>query len=445
MNMDELKKALTTRGLTLIAIGACIGSGIFLTPADSAKNLPHHGFILLTWALGGLVSYFGAMTFSELGSIYPKEGGVYVYLKNAYGELTGFLYGWIILLIVNTGALAALGMALAGYISFFAPVSEGMKAGIAIAVIWGLTVVNIFGVNISQGFAGIFTGLKLLAIFVIIVIGLHFLPGAYPGFSLNPLDNVPAHPATGMLLTFVGVFWSMGGWHHATYVAGEAIDPARTVPRAMLYGTMAVTIVYLLVILACMSVLSLPQMAASDKLAGDAMGAVFHWGGKMVSVMITVSIFGTIGIYTMTAPRIYYAMARDGIFFGFLSHISPRYRTPYKAMLFQAGWATVLILLWGSFSKLITFVTFMDIVFMALATATIFIYRKRKITHSGYRLKLYPVIPLIYLAVTISFVINTLFSLQTESMAGVLILTAGVPVYYYFRQRRNKAGDEGST
>lgn len=438
--MEELRKALTTRGLTLIAIGACIGSGIFLTPADSARHLPHHGYILLTWMLGGIVSYFGAMTFSELGSLYPREGGVYVYLKNAYGELTGFLYGWIILLIVNTGALAALGMALAGYISFFTPVSPDMQSIIALAVIWGLTVINIFGINISQGFAGIFTGLKLLAILVIIVIGLHFLPGAYGGFSLSPFHNIPADPAGGILLTFVGVFWSMGGWHHATYIAGEAINPARTVPRAMLYATLSVTAVYLLVILACMSVLSLPQMAASEKLAGDAMGAVFDWGGKMVSVMITISIFGTIGIYTMTAPRIYYAMARDGIFFNFLSHISPRFRTPYKAMLFQAAWASVLIMLWGSFSKLITFVTFMDIVFMALATASLFIYRKRKMSNPGYRLLYFPAVPLIYLAVTISFVINTLLMLRTESMVGVLILLAGVPVYYFFKRRKNKAG-----
>lgn len=435
--MDELKKALTTRGLTLIAIGACIGSGIFITPSDSARHLPHHGYILLTWFLGGLVSYFGAMTFSELGSLFPREGGVYLYLKNAYGGLTGFLYGWIILLIVNTGALAALGMGLSDYISFFTDISQGNKQIVALSVIWGLTIVNIFGVNISQGLAGLFTGLKLVAILVIIVIGLHFLPGSYPSFALNPLTQIPQNVGSAILLTFVGVFWSMGGWHHATYIAGEAIEPERTVPRAMLYGTLTVTLVYLLVILACMSVLSLPEMAASQRVAGDAMGHVFNWGGRMVAVMIAISIFGTIGIYTMTAPRIYYAMARDGIFFGFLSDVSRRFRTPYKAMLFQAVWATVLILMWGSFSKLITFVTFMDIVFMAFATATIFVYRRRNLENKGYRLKSYPVIPLVYLAVTISFVINTFLSLRTESLAGVLILAAGVPVYYFFKKRRS--------
>jgi basic amino acid/polyamine antiporter, APA family len=434
--MTALRKVLNTRGMTLIAIGACIGSGIFVTPASTMQYIPHHGYALLTWLVGGVVAYLGAMTFSELGSTFPKEGGVYVYLKNAYGDLAGFLYGWIILLIVNTGALAALGYALADFLNFFFLVSTDAKSMIAIGVIWFLTVINIFGVNISQYFASLFTGLKLLAIFFIIVAGLYFLPSAQHDLNFDLTSEIPVNLSSGILMAFVGVFWSMGGWHHATYLSGETLDPEKTVPKSMLYGTSVVTVVYILVILSYMSLLPVSSMANSERIAGDAMASVFTFGGQFVTLIICISIFGTIGIYTMSAPRIYYAMAKDGVFFSFLSDVSEKYGTPYKAMLFQAVWATILILAWGSFTKMITFVTFMDIVFMVLATATIFIFRKRQVANSGYKLKYYPLIPLLYLVVTIAFVINTLAQLNAESWVGVLILILGVPVYYYFKSKR---------
>ncbi|MBK9735951.1 MAG: amino acid permease [Saprospiraceae bacterium] len=435
--MADLKKSLNVRGLSMIAIGACIGSGIFVTPAATMRYIPHHGYALLAWIIGGIIAFLGAMTFSELGSRFPKEGGVYVYLKEAYGDIAGFLYGWIILLIVNTGALGALGLALADYLKFFLPISDGQKSLIAISILWGLTIINIFGVNISQTFASVFTALKLLAIALIIITGFLYLPESHHDIHLNLMTDVPANLFSGILLAFVGIFWSMGGWHHATYLAGEAIDARRTVPKAMLIGTLTVTCVYVLVVAAYMILLPSNLMSVSDRVAGDALSVVFAQGGKFVSIAISISIFGTIGIYTMTAPRIYYAMAKDGIFFPFLADLS-KYGTPYKAMIFQAVWATILILIWGSFSRIITFVTFMDIVFMALATATIFIFRKRGGMIDGYTLGLFPWIPIIYLVVTIAFVINTLSGLSAESWGGLGILLIGIPVYYYFKRKKQK-------
>lgn len=419
----------------MIVIGACIGSGIFVTPSSTLQYIPHHGYAILAWCIGGFVAFLGALTFSELGSRFPKEGGVYVYLKQAYGGLAGFLYGWIILLIVNTGALAALGLALVDYLHFFLDIPTTLKPIIAILVIWSLTIVNIFGVNISQSFASIFTGLKLLAIFLIIFTGLHFIPTNYERLQLDLTTDVPPNLMSGILLAFIGVFWSIGGWHHATYLSGETIEPKKTVPRAMLLGTTTVTLVYVLVVISYMLLLPMDVMTNSDRVAGDAMASVFTFGGQFVSLAISISIFGTIGIYTMTAPRIYYAMAKDGIFFRFLADVSPKYGTPYKAMLFQSAWATVLILVWGTFNKLITFVTFMDIVFMALATATIFIFRYRKEANDGFTISFYPYIPIIYLMITIAFVINTLSSLNAESWVGMGILALGVPAYYYFSKR----------
>ena len=432
--MAQLRKALDTKGLTMIAIGACIGSGIFVTPAGTIAVLPHQGYAILAWIIGGLIAFMGAMTFSELGATYPKEGGVYVYLKNAYGDLAGFLYGWIILLIVNTGALAALGIALADFMVFFVDINDSQKSLLALGVIWSLTLINIFGVNISQGLASVFTGLKLLAIMMIVVVGWMHVPNINHEIQLNLSENVPDHLVSNILLAFVGVFWSMGGWHHATYLAGETKDTQQTIPRAMLYGTTTVTVVYVLIIFSYMILLPISSMASSERVAGDALAMVYQNGGQIVSIIISISIFGTIAIYTMSAPRIYYAMAKDGIFFKFLADISEKYNTPYKAMIFQALWASFLIVIWGSFTKMITFVTFMDVVFMAMATATIFVFRKRKVPNDGYRLQWYPWVPLIYLLVTSAFVINTLWSLNTESWIGVGILLAGIPVFYYFRK-----------
>lgn len=434
-----LRKDLTLTGLTMIAIGSCIGSGIFVTPADTMKALGHHGWVLAVWAIGGLVTFLGAMTFSELGARFPKSGGVYIYLKEAYGDIFGFLYGWIILLIVNTGALAALSLALANYVDFFVPMEQLTKKIFAISVIIILTLVNVVGVNVSQIFANVFTSLKLIALLLIIAIGLYFWPSVDIPNTFALSTDKPDNLLSAILIGFVGVFWSFGGWHHATYLSGETQNPQRTVPRAMLLGTLTVTIVYLLVIFAYMKLLPAVDMATTGKIAGDAVAQVISGGGKLVTIAITISIFGTIGIYTMTAPRIYHAMATDGLFFHKLSEIHPRFQTPHYAMLFQMVWACMLVLIWGTFSSLITFVTFMDIIFMALATASIFIFRSRSksiVEDVPYKLAAYPWVPIVFLIVTVAFVFNTLKELPNESWAGVIILLLGIPAYHFFKKRK---------
>lgn len=440
--MSQLKKDLSLSQLTMIAIGSCIGSGIFITPANIVAEVPNYVLALLVWAIGGFITLLGAMTFSELGARYPKAGGVYVYLKEAYGEIAGFLYGWIILLIVNTGALGALSMGLADYLSFFFPITGMQKTIIAISIILGLTTINIFGVKLSGSLAQLFTGLKLLAIAAIIIIGISF---GYVEYFHQQLSAV--NPDKGllqaMLLALVGVFWSFGGWHHATYLSGETKEPKRTVPRAMILGTMTVTVVYLLANIAFMNLLPGEAMATSERVAGDALATVFGFGGKAVAIAIIISIIGTISIYTMTAPRIYYSMAKDGIFFQKLAELHPTFKTPYIAMLFQAFWAILLLLVWGSFTKLITFVTFMDIVFMALAAASIFIFRARasKEENVPFKLSWYPIIPILYVLVTVAFVFNTMISLNKESFAGIFILLMGIPVYYFFKKKRKPGKD----
>ncbi len=433
--MTELKKKLTLYGLTMIAVGSCIGSGIFVTPYEVVQAVPHHGFVLLIWAIGGVIALTGALTFAELGGMFPKAGGVYVFLKEAYGDLVGFLYGWITLLVINTGALAALGMALAEYMTYFTPLDDNDKIAVAVTVITVLTGINVIGVNVSQWFANIFTGLKLLAIVGIIIVGFIFFEPTEVNLSFSLLENTPPNLMGALLIGLIGVLWSFGGWHHASYLAGEAINAQRTVPRAMMLGALIVTITYVLVNLAYMLLLPLPEIANTARVAGDAIGSVFSFGGKMVAVAIAISIFGTIGIYTMSAPRIYFAMAKDGIFFKQLAFVHPRFQTPATAMIVQSVWAILLLLFWGTFSNLITYVTFMDILFMGLAGASVFIFRaKRKEEARPYRVWGYPVVPLVFVGISLAFVINTLIQRPNQAWAGLILTAFGVLVFWIFKK-----------
>lgn len=435
---DPLKKRLTLFGLTSIAVGACIGSGIFVTPGQIATAVGNEWLVLLVWVLGGGIALCGALTFSELGGLFPQSGGVYVYLREAYGELTGFLYGWVILLVINTGALAGLCVAFAEYMSVFFPaMSHGGKVAFAAATMVFLTLVNMRGVQISQGLANVFMLLKLGAIAGIIAVGvLHYDPAHGPAtwsLSSHLPDNIPS----ALLAGLIGVFFSVGGWHHATYVAGEAANADRVVPRAMLLGVLIVTSVYLLVNLAYMLLLPLDEIAATNRVAAEALERVWTGAGQVVTIAIALSIFGTISIYTMSAPRIYYAMARDGIFFERLARVHDRWRTPLFAMAIQAVWAlAVLVFFSGLFEHIITFVTFMDIAFMGLAGASIFVFRKKAAdARRPVRAWGYPAVPLLFVVLSFLFAINTLLEKPAQALPGLFLLALGVVVFLWFKRR----------
>ncbi|TAK41935.1 MAG: amino acid permease [Saprospiraceae bacterium] len=438
---NQLQKKLTLYGLTMIAVGSCIGSGIFVTPAQIVEAVPNATLVLAVWAIGGLVALTGALTFTELGGMFPRSGGVYVYIKEAYGPLAGFLYGWTILLVINTGALAGLCVAFAEYLKIFVPdMGENTKTAIAAGTMLVLTVVNMRGVNVSQGLANFFTGLKLLSIAAIIVAGFVFFDPEKVHLDFSLSQNVPVNLTSALLTGLIGVLFSVGGWHHASYVAGEAINARRNVPRAMFFGVLIVTGMYLLVNLAYMLLLPLDTIAATPRVASEAIATLAPWGGKAVAIAIALSIFGTIGIYTMSAPRIYYAMAEDGVFFKKLAEVHPRWHTPVFAMLIQVAWALVVLLFFsGLFNKIITFVTFMDIAFMGLAGAAVFVFRKkRKDAERPIRAWGYPVVPLIFVIISAAFAVNTLMERPGQALPGLVLLLLGVGVYFGFKRKRNR-------
>ena len=434
-----LRQALTLYGLTVIAVGSCIGSGIFATPGQIVQAVPNAVLVLLAWVLGGALALTGALTFSELGGMFPRSGGVYVYLREAYGDLAAFLYGWIILLVVNSGALAGLSAAFAEYISIFFPnMGEKSKVVVAAITMLALTAFNALGVQVSQALSGVFTGLKLLAIGGIIAVGFLLGSAEQVGLKFSLSKGVPESWATALLTALIGVLFSVGGWHHASYVAGEAIDAQRTVPRAMTLGVLIVMVTYLLVNIAYMLLLPLEEIAHTTRVASDALGQVTPWGGQAVAAAVALSIFGTLSIYTMSAPRIYFAMAVDGIFFRALAWVHPRWRTPVLAMSVQALWAIgVLLFFEGLFEHIIIFVTFADALFMGLAGAALFVLRwKRPKAERPVRVWGYPIVPAIFVLISAIFAVNTLLERPEQALPGLGLLATGGVVFFALAKSR---------
>lgn len=438
--MAKLRKELTLYGLTMVAIGSCVGSGIFLTPSQIAGHLPSPWLILVVWGVGGVITLTGALTFAELGAMFPKAGGVYAYLKEGYGDLFGYLYGWAYLLVICSGAIAALSIAFAYYLGFLIPLGHtGIKV-VAVSAIIAVTVINVLRVKAAEVFSNIFTGLKLIGITAVILIGL------FMGQSTHVRSQPDGAVTSGNIfivfgLALIGVLWSYGGWQHASFVAGEVKNARRNVPRAMIGGALVVTGVYLLTNLAYLFLLPVDKIAGSKSLAADAVSTVIPFGGNLIAIIIAISVIGTAGIYTLSAPRIYYAMADDGIFFKKLAWVHPRFRTPVNAIISQSVWAIILLLFWGTFEDVITYVVFIDWIFFALTAFSIYVFRvTRKDIARPYKTLGYPVTPAIFIIISTFFVVNTLIEKPKQAWAGLIFMAIGGIFFIYFKRRKLENG-----
>jgi APA family basic amino acid/polyamine antiporter len=436
--MAELRKELTLYGLTMVAIGSCVGSGIFLTPSQIASHLPSPWLILLVWSVGGLITLTGALTFAELGALFPRAGGVYAYLKEAYGDLFGYLYGWAYLLVICSGAIAALSIAFAYYLGFLIPLGNtGIKV-VAVSAIIVVTVINILRVKAAEVFSNIFTGLKLIGIAAVILIG--FLMGNSGLVRSQIIESVSSdNLLVAFGLALIGVLWSYGGWQHASFVAGEAKNAHRTVPRAMIVGALVVALVYLFTNLAYLFLMPIDKIIGSESLAADAVSSVIPFGGILIAVVIAISVVGTAGIYTLSAPRIYYAMADDGIFFKKLAWVHPRFRTPVNAIITQSTWAIILLLFWGTFEDVITYVVFIDWIFFALTAFTVYLFRSaRKDMARPYKTLGYPITPAVFILISTFFVVNTLIEKPKQAWAGLIFMAIGGVFFVFFKRRKLK-------
>ena len=437
----ELRRNLTLYGLTMIAVGSTIGSGIFRTPGKIALEVHAPELVIALWVLGGVVALTGALTFAEMGSMYPGAGGLYVYLREAYGDSIGFLYGWFILFISTSGSIAALAAVCAEHLLYVFGGDDGRQwtLPLALGITIFLTVINLFGVKIGEWIANLFTGAKLAGLAMIILAGWFFLnPAVAPANAASTFVHTPpANIFTAFAAAFIGVLWSYGGWQHASFVAGETQNPQRNVPRAMMLGAAIVTVVYVLANFAYLRLLPIEQIANSKTVAADAMSTVYPGAGVLMALLIAVSTFGTTGIYCMTAPRIYYAMAKDGIFFKKLAEVHPRWQTPVNAILAQSGWSVFLLLFWGTFENLIDYVTFMDWIGLGMVGTAIFVLRrKRPQAERGYRTWGYPWTPLIFVILCGLFLVFTLVGKPVQAGAGLVVALAGWLAYrFYFKKK----------
>jgi APA family basic amino acid/polyamine antiporter len=436
--MTKLARELTLYGLIMVAIGSCIGSGIFVTPAQIAGLVPSSWFIIAVWAVGGLITLTGALTFGELGAMYPKAGGIYVFLKEAYGGWSGFLYGWAYLLIITSGSIAVLSLAFSYYLSFFIPMDQGGKIITSIIVIACLTTLNILRAKFGEMFSNLFTGLKIIGILLIIAIGLIYGSSSV-SFSGNHAATTGSVTLANFGVALIGVLFSYGGWQHASFLAGETKNPARNVPIAMVTGAIVVTAIYLLVNVSYMFLLPIDKVAVSQKVAAEATGTVFPFSGMLIAAIIAISTLGTIGIYTLSAPRIYYAMAEDGLFFKGIAKVHSKFQTPVYAIIIQSVWSVVLLLFWGTFEDLITYTMTVEWIFFGLAASGIFVFRKRmKDAERPYKTPGYPVTPMIFIGIIIWFVINIIVNKPLHAGISLGFMALGLPFYFFFRKKNRE-------
>ena len=448
---EGLVRVIGLRSAILFVVGSVIGSGIFLTTGGMAAVIPSASLLLAAWILGGLLAIAGGLTYAEMGAMFPRSGGVYVFLKEAYGPLTAFLYGWAALFVVISGGIAAVAVGFAEYLSYFLP---------------ALTSVSVLG----------FSGTKLVAASVILVLGAINYSGVRSGNMVNvvttaakvgALASLPVmaliaarvdpvfvpivppdleRPAASFGVAMIAVLWTYEAWYFITYAAGEIKDPRRNLPRALIYGLLLLTSIYVIVNVAYLYALSIDEMKGTTRIAERvATALVGPRGAAFIALTVVISTFGNNAAAILAGSRLLFAMASDGVFLPQASRVHPRYRTPHVAIVALTIWSALLALS-GTYEQLFTYVMFASILFSVAAGGALFRLRQTMPDRPRpYRTWGYPFVPLAFIAGSAAFVLNTLFERPTESLAGLGLLALGLPAYWYWGKRDRRLGESRGT
>jgi APA family basic amino acid/polyamine antiporter len=432
---SALRPALTRHlglaSVTALVIGEVIAVGIFLTPASMARSLGSPLWVLVVWLIMGAMALSGALCYGELAARFPEAGGGYVYLRRAYGPVVAFLYGWKCLFVMDPGITAALAVGLASYVGYVVPLSgAGLKA-VAVGSILALAAVNIVGVRFGARLMRWLTALKLGALALIALLALGLGLGHWSNFVPFVAQRAGSDPLPGALApALVGAFFAFGGWWEISKLAGEARDPARTLPRALAIGVSVITVVYVLTSMVFLYLVPLEQVTSGETFAAQAGEALFGpAGGRLFAGIVIVAVLGSLLALLMALPRAYFAMARDGLFFKAVAAVHPRFGTPARAIALQAALASTLVGL-GTFNQIVSYFVFVTVLFVGLTVAALFVLRRRDVAAPAYRTPGYPVTPAIFL----SLVAGLLFLLAghnpLQAALGVGIVGLGVPVYF---------------
>lgn len=450
--MPELIRTLRLRDLLLLFIGSVIGSGIFRTPGPILRQVGGSvGLSLLVWVVGGVLSLLGALTYAELAAANPEAGGLYCYIRDGFGRLAAFLYGWCLFLVIASGSVAALARAFSEYLASvltISPVEQNIAAVLMIGIV---TAVNVWGTRKSSDLQNWTT---LVKIGVIVILSALILPlgqyGLY-GRGVPYATGIRLHGLglwSSFGLAMIAVLWAYEGWQFGTYSAGEVVDPQKAFPRAFLLGSLILVGLYLLAVFAYLFALGPHDMALSDTVAAAAVTAVFgSWAGKVVALTILISTFSAANSVILTAPRVFYAMANDKLFFRKLAEVHPRFKTPAAAIVGLGVWSAVLVCAGelGSFSSLIGGVVFIGWIFYGLGAAAIFPFRRSSAGRPiPYRVPGYPWTPMLFVLAATAIVGNAIYlafrdpSQFKNLAAAILLFLIGLPAYFFWRKRANR-------
>ena len=436
-----LERTLGLRDLILLIIGTVIGSGIFLVPGAVLRQVQGSaGIAMLVWIVGGILSLLGALTYGELAARSPNAGGIYIYIRDAFSPLLAFLYGWTLFFVISTGAIATLAVAFSAYLGEIVSLTPALRKLIAVGMIAIVTVVNVLGTRKSSDLQNWTTAIKVTAILImsvtLLVLGRGFSGDAATLWTTDAVTSL----ASGFGLAMIGVLWAYEGWQYVTFSAGETLNAQRNFPRALVIGSAALIGIYLLANVAYIAALGPTKAAQTDSIAATAVTAVIGpRAAKLVALAILISIFSAANGIALTAPRVYYAMARDGLFFHRLAEVHPRFHTPAFAVVAGSVWAAALAVT-GTFEQLFTYVVFSGWIFYALGAASIFVYRRRApdVT-SPYRVPGYPWTPLLFILAAAALVINTIATQPVRAAVGLGIVLLGAPAYLIWRARKSDA------
>ena len=435
-----LRRILGFRDLVLVIIGTVIGSGIFLVPATILRNVGNSVALAMgVWLVGGVLSLLGALSYGELSAMKPDAGGLYVYIRDCFGPFVAFLFGWTLLLVIGSGAVATLAVAFSNYLGEFVTLAPWMAKLASVAVIGVITVLNVRGTRHSANVVNVTTTIKILALLcmsaALLWLGktpIHLTAGAT---SPSPAGSL----FSGFGLAMISVLWAYEGWQYATYSAGETVNPRRNFPLAFLTGSAALMFIYLFANVGYLAALGADGVAGSNRVAATAVAAAIHPAiAKLVTITILISIFSAANSVVLTSPRVYYAMAKDGLFFKRLSEVHTRFGTPAVAVIVGAACSAVLAAS-GTFEQLLTYVVFTSWIFYALAAACVFVYRRREPNaERPYRVVGYPFTPLIFVVTASALVANAMVAQPRRAAIGLGIVLLGAPVYLIWRRTTSR-------
>ena len=445
----KLERQLGLFDSSMMVIGIVIGSGIFMTTGLMAEALPSASLILLAWILGGLQMLAGALTYAELGAAMPKAGGQYVYLREAYGPLPGFLFGWVAFVAYISGTNAAIAVAIAEHLGSFYPslsthnsiigigsfsISGGQIFALSLIVV--LSLINYLGIVFGKWVQNIFTVLKIGSILLFALAGLFISTGNHLDLSLNPTDMRIGSILTGMGIALVAVNWTVGGWEYVTFAAGEIKNPKKNLPLALIIGTIMILVLYFLINIAYLKVLPMDTLIGEIKVGEMAAKTLYGPGiAGVFTLVIIVSMFGALNGNILVGSRVYYAMAKDHLFFSSAANVHPKFKTPGNAIIIQGFWAAILTLT-GTFEELITLVVFVNFMMWIAASSTVFVLRKKQPNlERPYKVWGYPYVPAFFIIFSSVIMVNTFFESPEQSLMGLGLTLLGIPAYLYWKKK----------